>query len=101
MMLDATDLEITRREHAIEMGGATRSESAWYSWYDRAAECLNRLGWDEKFAGGPEIGKSRGLDGSEDENGYSIDGAYEAWVGGLTVAAYMGNVKVARERLGL
>ena len=69
--------------------------------HDRAAACLTQLGWDEKFTGGAGVGQSRGLDGDERENGYSIDGAYEAWEAGLTVAAYMGQVTRARQRLGL
>lgn len=101
MSFDATDLEIARREHAAEMGEDSKSDRAWYAWYDRAAQCVIQLGWDEKYTGGSKIGKSRGLDGADDETGYSIDSAYEAWERGLTVAAYMGKVKAARERLGL
>lgn len=101
MAFDATDLEIARREHAAEMGDNSSADRAWYAWAGRVEACLAQLGWDEKFSGGPKIGKSRGLDGADAETGYSLDSAYDAWRSGLTVAAYMGNVKAARRDLGL
>lgn len=100
-MFDATDSEIARREHAAEMGESDTSERAWLAWTKRVQACLRQLGWDEQFTGGKLAGESRGLDGDESENDYSIDGAYEAWEKGMTPAAYMGQVKLARQALGL
>ncbi|WP_267382273.1 MULTISPECIES: hypothetical protein [unclassified Sphingomonas] len=101
MPFDATDLEIARREHAAEMGEVSASDRAWYAWCRRAEQCLAALGWDEKFTGGPKAGQSCGLDGADAETGYSLDSAYDAWEAGKPVAAYMGQVKRARQGLGL
>lgn len=100
-VFDATDLEIDRRAHAYEMGEDSKSDRAWSSWVKRAEACLAQLGWDEKFTGGKLVGQSRGLDGADDETGYSIDSAYDAFEAGKAVAEYMGAVKVARQALGL
>jgi hypothetical protein len=99
-MFDATDLEIARREHAAEMGESSPSERAWLTWSGRVEACLTAMGWDEKFEGGARAGESRGLDGAEDEDGYSIDFAFEAFERGESVDAYLDAVKTKRMRLG-
>lgn len=95
-MFDATDLEIARRELSAEMGGESRSDRAWSRFYDAAEREIIARGWDDKFTG-----KDSGLDGADDENGYSIDSAYEAFEKGHTVAAYIEAVAATRNHIGL
>jgi hypothetical protein len=103
MMFDATDLEIDRRETAYEMGAEALTDRAWSIWYNAAEKAVIARGWDGKF----DNGKSRGLDGNEytDEgepsDGYSIDGAYEAWEAHWSVERYIANVAAKRGELGL
>lgn len=102
-MFDATELEIARCEHAAEMGADTKSDRAWYRWYDAAEKAVIANGWAGKF----DNGKSRGLDGNEyigdgePSDGYSIDGAYEAWEKGISVDSYIAACADRRGRLGL
>lgn len=95
-MFDATDLEIARREHDYEMGGESQSDRAWSRWYDRAAATITANGWNTD--------RSRGLDGSEipgDDDGYSIDGAYDAFEARWSVERYIAHVATRRAELGL
>lgn len=96
-MFDATDLEIARREHEYEMGGESRSERAWTAFYNRARIEIVSRAWDGRF----DNGTSRGLDGCDWEDGYSIDGAYEAFENGWSVDRYITAVGKARTELGL
>lgn len=102
-MFDATDMEYARRETAYEMGAEDRGDRAWSRFYNRAEREIIAKGWDGKF----DNGKSRGLDGNEytDEgeasDGYSIDGAYEAFEKGWSVERYIARVAVVRAELGL
>ncbi len=100
-MFDATDLEIDRRNHDYEMGGESNADRAWSRFYKQATAEIIAKGWDDKFTGGPRIGQSCGLDGCDDENGYSIDGAYEAWEARWSVERYIARVAVVRAELGL
>lgn len=89
---DATDLEVSRRAHAYEMGEDTQSDRAWYRFYAVATARIIANGWDGKF----NNGKSRGLDGTEWEDGYSIDGASDAFDARVSVDQYIAQVEVAR-----
>lgn len=103
MMFDATDLEIVRRETAYEMGAESLTDRAWSRWYNAAEKAVIARGWDGKF----NNGKSRGLDGNEytadgePSDGYSIDGAYEAWERRESVETYIAACALRREALGL
>lgn len=100
MTFDASDLEADRRAHDYEMGSAGELDRSWSRFYNAAEREIIAKGWDGKF----DSGKSRGLDGAElpdDDDGYSIDGAYDAWERGLTVTAYIARVAVRRSELGL
>jgi hypothetical protein len=100
-MFDATDLEIARRETAYEMGAESLTDRAWSRWYDAAEKAIIARGWDGKF----DNGKSRGLDGNEytgdgePSDGYSIDGAYEAFEARQSVEAYIAAVEARRAEL--
>lgn len=102
-MFDATDLETARRAHEYEMGSETNADRKWTRFYNAAEAAIIAEGWDGQF----NNGKSRGLDGNEytDEgepsDGYSIDGAYEAWERGWSVERYIAHVAVKRAELGL
>jgi hypothetical protein len=102
-MFDSTDLEIARREHAYEMGSESRRDQSWSRFYHQAETVIIANGWDGKF----DNGKSRGLDGNEytadgePSDGYSIDGAYEAWEAHWSVERYIARVAVRRAELGL
>lgn len=102
-MFDATDLEISRREHAYEMGAESRSDRAWSCWCKAASVAIIANGWDGKF----DNGKSRGLDGNEytgggePSDGYSIDGASDAFDAGWSVQRYIAHVEKVRKDLGL
>lgn len=103
MIFDATDLEIDRRAHAYEMGAESNADRRWSRFYRQAEAAVIANGWDGKF----NNGKSRGLDGNEytDEgepsDGYSIDGAYEAFENGWSVERYIAHVATVRAGLGL
>lgn len=101
MAFDATDLEIARREHNYELGGESNADRRWSWFYNTATAAIIARGWDEKFTGGQKVGQSRGLDGADDETGYSIDGAYDAFEKGWTVDRYIRQVMAARAELGL
>lgn len=63
----------------------------WPQWAERCEAALAELGWS------PVIdGISRGLDGDEREDGYSIDSAEAACRRGVTVAAYIERAKAIR-----
>lgn len=102
-MFDATDAEIARREHEYEMGGAGQLDRSWSRFYNAAEAAVIANGWDGKF----DSGKSRGLDGNEytadgePSDGYSIDGAYDAWEMGWSVERYITGVRARRAELGL
>lgn len=102
-MFDATDLEIARRETAYELGAESQSDRAWSRWYDAAEKAVIARGWDGKF----NNGKSRGLDGNEytgdgePSDGYSIDGAYEAFERRESVETYIAACAKRRAELGL
>lgn len=102
-MFDATDLEIARREHAYEMGAESSADRSWSRFYNAAEKAIIANGWDGKF----NNGKSRGLDGNEytgggePSDGYSIDGAYEAWEKRMSVEAYIAACARRRAELGL
>jgi hypothetical protein len=96
-------LEFARREHDCEMGVESNADRAWSNFYRQAEAAIIRNGWDGKF----DNGKSRGLDGNEYtdggdlSDGYSIDGAYEAWEARWSVERYIARVAVKRAELGL
>ncbi len=96
---DHTDAEFERRALAYELDDEDAGDQAWNRFYDEAQREIISRGWGEKFTAGRAVGKSRGLDGSDNENGYSIDGAYDAFRHGKTVAAYIAQVAVARAKL--
>lgn len=102
-MFDATDLEIARRETAHEMGEAGALDRSWSRFFDAAEKAVIARGWDGKF----NNGNSRGLDGNEytgdgePSDGYSIDGAYDAWEAGKSVEAYIAAVEARRGEMGL
>jgi hypothetical protein len=102
-MFDATDLEIARRETAYEMGAESLTDRAWSRWYNAAEKAVIARGWDGKFTNG----KSRGLDGNEytgdgePSDGYSIDGAYEAFERRESVETYIAACARRRAELGL
>jgi len=102
-MFDATEAEFARLDHAYEMGAESRGDRAWSKFYRQAEAAIISKGWDGKF----DNGKSRGLDGNEytgdgePSDGYSIDGAYEAFEKGWSVERYIAHVAVVRARLGL
>jgi hypothetical protein len=97
MFNDHTDAEFARRETAREMGEESPSDRAWSRFYDAVEAEIVARGWDEAFTNG----KSRGLDGADDETGYSIDGAHDAFEARRTVAEYVAQVSARRAALGL
>lgn len=70
MINDHTDSELERRAHLAEMGGLTEQDMAWDRWSGRVEVLLIEAGITTR---------ERGLDGDEDEDGYSIDFAYECF----------------------
>lgn len=81
---DHTDAEFERRQHAYEMGEESPSEKRWYA-FCREAEKL--LGFD--------------LDGTESEDGYSLDFAHDAFQAGKSPAEYAAGVRAKRSEMGL
>lgn len=59
-------------------------DTAWDRWIDRA----------ERLFG-------RSLDGDQVDDGYSMDGAFDAFRDGCTAAEYVGRVRDERERRGI
>lgn len=92
-MFDATDLELARREHDAEMGGQTAGDRAWSRWFDAAARVVKANGWETQV--------TRGLDGAEDEDGFSIDFAYDAFERGESVETYITEASRRRKEMGL
>lgn len=95
MAFDATDLEIARREHSYEMGAETASDRRWSQWYDRASSAIRALGFGDDLDGNEYTGAG------EPSDGYSIDGASDAFDRGETVDTYMKGVVERRRALGL
>lgn len=81
---DHTDAEIARRAHDYEMGAFSPSEVRWHQWCN-AVEAI--IGFD--------------LDGDEEEDGYSLDYAHNAFEAGQTPAIYAAAVRSKRWELGL
>lgn len=102
-MFDVTDLEYARRATAYEMGAESNADRRWSRWYKSAEMSVIANGWDGKF----DNGKTRGLDGNEytaggeASDGYSIDGAYDAFEAGSSVQRYIAKVEKTRAELGL
>ncbi len=83
-LADLSDHPFSQESIAYECGGDSPSDRRWYA-FCRKVEAL--IGVD--------------LDGDEDEDGYSIDGAYAAWEVGVSPAEYAAEVRAARVALGL
>lgn len=90
---DATDAEHARRAHDYEMGAVSAEDQRWTRFYNEARRAVVANGW--------ETSNTLGLDGADDEDGFSIDGAYEAFEARKTVAAYLLEVARNRRALGL
>jgi len=92
---DHTDAEIMRREHEYEMGDTELVDSqqykGWAAWSEEVENLLIDVG-----ATTPQ----RGLDGSEAEDGFSIDYAYTSFEAGLSPADYFADVLIARGQMG-
>lgn len=60
---------------------AALETTAWETWYSEA----------ERLAKGHEIGRDAdgNLDGDQEEDGFSMDGAFGAWEEGKTPAGYL------------
>lgn len=95
--MDNDELEFLRREHMAEMGYVTDSERAWSDFYDQCEAMIISLNWDNTFTDG----QSCGLDGDESVDGYSVDGAGDAFARGSSVDQYIQQVRERRTALGL
>lgn len=81
-MTDLDDHPFSAANIAREGGAPDASEARWLKW---AAEVERLLGHD--------------LDGNENEDGYSIDFAYEAFSAGHIPASYAGDVAKKKRRI--
>lgn len=104
MMFDATDLEIARREHDAEMGGDSATDRSWYFFF-AAVETMIRARGYVRHGGSAASRADTGLDGNEADgepsDGYSIDGAYEAWERRQSAHDYFRSICLRRVALGL
>ncbi|GLS44407.1 hypothetical protein [Methylobacterium brachythecii] len=66
-------------EFAALESASLNSDAAWERWVARAERAF---------------GRDFSLDGNQDTDGYSIDGALAAFEGGSTVAEYVAHVRV-------
>ena len=85
---DHTDAEDHRREMLAELGEESPEEQRWSRWFNEADAAIRAKDW------GPS------LDGTDWEEGYSIDGGYEAFQKGWTVDRYLTAVCRMRALLG-
>jgi hypothetical protein len=92
-MYDQTEAEIARREHDAEMGSQTTTDRQWSRWFDRAAAAVKANGWETPL--------TKGLDGAQDEDGFSIDYAYDAFERGETVETYIAEAARRRKEMGV
>jgi len=88
-----TDLQELQRAHDYEMGAESRTDRQWSRWYKSAAMSCESNGWDTDV--------TRGLDGCEWEDGFSIDSAYDAFEAGWSVQRYIAKTVENRKALGL
>jgi hypothetical protein len=87
---DHTDAEIARREHAYEMGESSKGERAWLAFVRKVERALKLYSYNDG-----------NLDGDESEDGYSLDGAGEAFDKGMSVVGYLDQIRRRRAALGL
>ena len=87
LLNDHTDAEIVRREFGYEMG-FDPGEAHWLAWCHK----VEVLGIDFMRSASGNVG----LDGNEDEDGYSLDGASDAFDAGKSPSEYVASARARR-----